>query len=232
MEGSLRLMPNWVTNVAGHTFAWNVFLPAVVLPILFFALMAAYPLFEEYATGDRRHHHILDRPRNAPARTAIGAAVIAMAVDLQLAGGDDVISQHFDIPLFALVWALRGGFFVLPAVAFVLTRWACLALQQRDERTLAAGLATGPITRFPSGSYAPVTKPVPDEDRAVIEAHPAGRLIAPTPRHIIPLPTPRRVRAQVRARLNHFYTRYQLETPTGEDGQGRIEDPREAEKSS
>jgi hypothetical protein len=28
----------------------------------------------------------------------------------------------------------------------------------------------------------------------------------------------------VRARLNHFYTRYQRETLSGEDGQGRIED--------
>jgi ubiquinol-cytochrome c reductase cytochrome b subunit len=59
----------------------------------------------------------------------------------------------------------------------------------------------------------------------VLEAHRAERLIAPTPRHILPLPTPGRVRAQVRARLNHFYTRYQLETPSGENGQGRIEDP-------
>jgi ubiquinol-cytochrome c reductase cytochrome b subunit len=64
----------------------------------------------------------------------------------------------------------------------------------------------------------------------VLAAHRAGRLMAPTPRHIIPLPTPGRVRAQVRARLNHFYTRYQLETSGGEDGQGRIEDPSQASK--
>jgi ubiquinol-cytochrome c reductase cytochrome b subunit len=59
----------------------------------------------------------------------------------------------------------------------------------------------------------------------MLEAHRAERLIAPTPRHIIPLPTPGRVREQVRTRLNHFYTRYQLETPSGEDGQGRMENP-------
>ena len=31
----------------------------------------------------------------------------------------------------------------------------------------------------------------------------------------MPLPTPRRIRAQIRARLNHFYTLDRLETPYG-----------------
>jgi ubiquinol-cytochrome c reductase cytochrome b subunit len=225
LEGSLRLMPNWVTNVAGHTIAWNVFLPAVLLPIMFFILMALYPLFEEVATGDRRHHHICDRPRNVPTRTALGAAIIAMAIDLQLAGGDDVITNYFRLSLFAVVWFFRVGFFVFPAVTFVIAKYWCLALQRRDEQRLAAGLETGLITQLRDGTFVPVAKPVPPERRAVLEAHRAERLIAPTPRHILPLPTPGRVRAQVRARLNHFYTRYQLETPSGENGQGRIEDP-------
>jgi ubiquinol-cytochrome c reductase cytochrome b subunit len=66
MEGSLRITPNWVSDVGGHTFAWNVFLPAVLLPLGFFLLAGFYPVFEEWVTGDLRHHQILDRPRNAP----------------------------------------------------------------------------------------------------------------------------------------------------------------------
>ena len=38
-------------------------------------------------------------------------------------------------------------------------------------------------------------------------------MLRPTPRHLIPLPTPRRITAQVRARLNHFYVRTRLENP-------------------
>ena len=48
-----------------------------------------------------------------------------------------------------------------------------------------------------------------------MEAHRPGQLIAPIPRHLIPLPTPRRVRAQVRARLNRLYTIDRLETRYG-----------------
>ena len=230
LEGGLRLMPNWETNVGGYTIVWNIFLPAVALPAVFFLALAVYPFFEQYVTGDLRHHHILDRPRNVPARTALGAAVIAMAVDMQLAGGDDIISYYFGIPLYLLVWVLRVGFFALPLLTFFVTRWVCLALQQRDQVTVRTGVPTGIITELPEGGYAAVTRPLPDDELAVREAARAERLIAPTPRHIIPLPTPRRVSAQVLARLNHFYTRYQLETSTNGDGQGRRENAAAAQR--
>ena len=230
LEGGLRLMPNWETNADGYTIAWNIFLPAVALPALFFLALAMYPFFEQHVTGDLRHHHILDRPRNVPARTALGAAVISMAVDLQLAGGDDVISYFFGIPLYLLVWVLRAGFFAMPLLTFFVTRWACLALQQRDQVTVRTGVPTGIITELPEGGYAAVTRPLADDELAVREAARAERLIAPMPRHIIPLPTPRRVSAQVLARLNHFYTRYQAESSTNGDGQGRREDAATAQQ--
>ncbi len=225
LEGSLRLMPGVVSNVGSRTLVWNVFIPAVLLPALFFLVMYAYPVIEEFATGDRRHHHICDRPRNQPGRTAIGAAVITMGIELEFAGADDVLSQHLRIPLFDLIWFLRVGFFVFPAAAFFIARYWCLALQRRDERTLAAGIETGAITQLPDGSFAAVTRPVPEERRAVLSAHRPDHLVAPTPRHLVPLPTRRRLIAQVRAGLNHFYTRYQLETHSSGDGQGRIGEP-------
>jgi ubiquinol-cytochrome c reductase cytochrome b subunit len=223
VEGSLRMMPNIETTFLGHTFVWNVFLPAVVLPLLFVLLLLVYPFAEQYVTGDVRHHHILDRPRNVPARTALGAAVIAMGVVMLLAGGDDVISYYFSIPLYMLVWFLRIAFFVFPVLTFYITRHMCLAMQQRDRTRLRLGLGTGIIEPLPGGGYAAVTEPVPENQRAIIEAEPADRLVAPIPRHIVPLPTPRRVGAQMLARLNHFYTRYQRENITDGQGQGRHE---------
>jgi ubiquinol-cytochrome c reductase cytochrome b subunit len=229
MEGALRLMPGVVTNVAGHTFAWNVFIPAVLLPLGFFLTAGLYPFFEQFATGDRRYHQVLDRPRNEPTRTAIGAAVIAMGADLQLAGADDVISFQFHMDLFSLAWFFRIGFFVLPPAAFFVTRYACLALQRRDRRAvLRGGVETGLIVSTKDGDFVPQIRVLTDDDLAALETRRPDQLTAAIPRHVIPLPTPRRINAQVRARLNRFYTSYRLEAPSsygqpgepgGQDGQ-------------
>ena len=92
---------------------------------------------------------MLDRPRNAPARTALGAAVITQGGVLLLAGGDDVISMRFGVPFEGLVWFFRVGFFLFPVIAFVLARRMCLALQRRDRRWLARGRPAGIIERLP-----------------------------------------------------------------------------------
>ena len=221
MEGSLRLMPGVETNLAGHTFSWNVFLPAVLLPLGFFLATGLYPFFEQFVTGDRRHHQVLDRPRNEPTRTAIGTAVIAMGIDLLLAGGDDLIALHLKIPLYSLVWFLRIGFFAFPLAAFFITRYACLGLQRRDRRALARGVETGPVLELPGSEFVPQTRDLTEQEQAVLATRRPDELVAPIPWHIIPLPTPRRINAQVKARLNRFYTIYRLETPSsyGQPGQ-------------
>jgi ubiquinol-cytochrome c reductase cytochrome b subunit len=222
LEGSLRMMPGVQSNLAGHTLVWNVFLPAVALPVAFFLVMGCYPFFEQWATGDRRYHLVLDRPRNVPSRTGIGVAIMAMAADIQLAGADDVIGYHLDIPVEYLVWFFRVGFFVLPALGFGVTRHVCLALQRADRRKLREGTSYG-IAVQEERAYTAVSRPVSAEERAVLEARQPEQFLAPTPRHLIPLPTPGRAAAQLRARLNHFYLRTRLETPSaraGLDGHG------------
>jgi ubiquinol-cytochrome c reductase cytochrome b subunit len=214
MEGSLRLMPGVVSNVGGHTFVWNVFIPAVLLPAGFFILAGLYPIFEEWLTGDLRHHQILDRPRNAPNRTALGIAVIAMGGDLLAAGGDDVITNWLNLNLFDVVWFFRIGFFVFPVMAYLIAKHVCLAMQRSDRHRLRAGTEFG-IASQAGGGYTAVSRTISEEQRTRMEAHRPEHLIAPIPRHLIPLPTPRRIRAQIRARLNHFYTLNRLETRYG-----------------
>jgi quinol---cytochrome-c reductase cytochrome b subunit len=212
LEGALRIMPGVQSDVAGHTIVWNAFLPAVALPIAFFLVMGCYPVIEQWATGDRRDHQILDRPRNAPSRTALGVAVIAMALNIQLAAADDVIALHLNIPIEALVWLFRVGFFVFPVAGFLVARHVCLALQRADARKLRQGESYGIAVQ--GRAYAPVSRPLPEETRAIVEARQPVELLRPTPRHLIPLPTPHRMSEQVRARLNHFYVRTRLETPS------------------
>jgi ubiquinol-cytochrome c reductase cytochrome b subunit len=219
LEGTLRMMPGVESNVGGHTFVWSVFIPAVLLPLAFFLVMGAYPFLEQWATGDRRYHIVLDRPRNNPARTGIGAAIMLQAAVIQIAGADDVVALHLDFPLEYLAWVLRVAFFALPVIGFFAARHVCLALQRADRRKLREGTGFGIAAR--QGAYAVVSRPVTEEQRAVMEARQPAELLMPTPRHLIPLPTPRRAAAQVRARLNHFYVRTRLETPSASAGPGQ-----------
>jgi ubiquinol-cytochrome c reductase cytochrome b subunit len=212
--GALRLMPGWETNFLGHTIAWDVFIPGVLLPASFFLLMGGYPMFERWVTGDARYHQVLDRPRNMPARTALGAAILAMATDLQLAGSSDVIALHLNIPLYPVVCTFRAGFFVLPVATFGVTRRVCVSLQRTDRRRLRRGTEFGIAAQRQGTAYTAVSQPVPAEQHAVLETRRPDGLYTPVPRHLIPLPTPRRALAQVRARLNHLYVVSRLETPS------------------
>ncbi|TDD72167.1 cytochrome b [Actinomadura rubrisoli] len=224
LEGALRIMPPLSTTVAGHTVSWNVFVPTVVLPGVFLTCIALYPFLERWATGDDRHHHLLDRPRNAATRTAIGAAVIAWYGNLWAAGGNDVLAYVFGFPLYATTWFFRAGFFVFPFLAFALTRRACLSLQRRDLRTREEGVESGLISLTPEGGFTERHERASDEREAVLRARQPKEIVAPYPRHLIPLPTPGRVRAQVRTRVNRFYLNYQSEAYGGGQGDHSRED--------
>ena len=112
LEGALRIMPAWQWVVFGHTFAFNVFIPALLPLGLVFTGAAFWPFLEQWVTGDRREHHINDRPRNAATRTALGIAVIAFYGILWAEGANDVIADHLNVPLYWITWAARVGIFV------------------------------------------------------------------------------------------------------------------------
>ena len=84
-----------------------------------------------------------------------------------------------------------------------------------------AGTEFGITTLREGKAYAPVARPASGEERAVMEARRPDELFMPIPRHLVPLPTPRRVLAQLRARVNHFYVLSRLETPSAGPHPGR-----------
>src|SRR6266702_3569319 len=77
LEGSLREMVPWEWNVFGHTFSFNVFVPGLLPLGLILTGAALWPFLEQWITGDKREHHVNDRPRNAPTRTATRIAQVA-----------------------------------------------------------------------------------------------------------------------------------------------------------
>ncbi len=168
LEGALRVMPAWQWVVFGHTFAFNVFIPALVPLGLVFTLAALWPFMEQWVTGDRREHHINDRPRNAPARTAIGIAVITFYGVLWAEGANDLIADHLDISLYLTTWFARVAIFVGPVVAYIITKRICLALQRKDRHLLEHGVETGIVRQLPGGEFIEETRPVDEEALAVL----------------------------------------------------------------
>src|SRR5690606_31347410 len=93
-DGMLRLIPPHLeTELWGFTITWYILIPTVIL-VGFLALLAIYPFIEAWITGDKREHHIADRPRNAPTRTAIGAAGVTFYAVMWAAASSDLIATH------------------------------------------------------------------------------------------------------------------------------------------
>ena len=97
------------------------------------------------------------------------AAVTFYAV-LWIEGGNDVIADKLQIPLYTITWIARVMVFVGPTVAFIVTRRICLGLQRKDKELLEHGLETGIIRQLPDGGFIEVHRPVDEEARAVLEA--------------------------------------------------------------
>ncbi|HUP69946.1 MAG TPA: ubiquinol-cytochrome c reductase cytochrome b subunit [Acidimicrobiales bacterium] len=131
LDGALRLMPAWEIRALGFELP-NPFFPGVLLPSITFGLVYLWPFLEARVTGDREAHHLLDRPRDRPLRTALGAATIAFYGVLFLAGGGDVLSTTFGISVNVVFAMFRVLLFVLPAVAAWVTWRLCHELQLRD----------------------------------------------------------------------------------------------------
>ena len=132
IEGALRLFPAWRLHLFGYTIS-ELFLPAVVLPGLTFGLLYVWPFIEARVTGDRGPHHLLDRPRHRPVRTAIGVGALTFYVVLFVAGAQDLVAQKFGVPVPTVVWTLRVLLVALPPLAALLTFQLCHDLTAADH---------------------------------------------------------------------------------------------------
>ncbi|MER7546298.1 ubiquinol-cytochrome c reductase cytochrome b subunit [Spirillospora sp. NPDC127506] len=208
LEGALRIMPAWEINAWGHTVALSVLIPALVVPGLLFTGLAAYPFLERWVTGDDRVHHLLDRPRDVPARTGIGFAGIVFYGTLWLAGGNDVLADRFHISLFWTTWFFRFLIILGPVIAYSVAYRICVGLQRRDLGLATHGLETGIIRQSPDGGFSEVERPLPDEAIAAItdpRPAPAVDLDVPPPIDGIESPRARSASGRLRAALNRRF---------------------------
>ena len=154
-DGALRLLPGWLEfSFLGVTLSLNIALGALVLLPLVYTALGVYPFIEGWVTGDKREHHLLDRPRNAPVRTAIGMAAITAYSVFMFAAGNDIIAIKFGMSINDITVFFRWALFILPPLVFWVTKRICLSLQRRDRDTVLHGRETGTILRSPAGGFA------------------------------------------------------------------------------
>jgi len=158
-DGLIRLWPAWELYLGNYTVP-APFLPFILgLPLLT-GLAAVYPWIEKKLTKDYAHHNLLQRPRDVPVRTALGAMAISYFMVLLLSGGNDIFAMKFDISLNALTWAGRIGMLIIPPIAYFLTYRLCIGLQRADREVLEHGVETGIIKRLPHGEFIEVHQPL------------------------------------------------------------------------
>ena len=153
LDGLVRMAPPLETHAFGHTISWNILIPGLIIPGILFTGMALYPFIESWISGDNREHHLLDRPRNVPNRTALGAMSLSFMIIALANGGNDIIATHFHLTINAIMWFTRFGLFIVPPIVFIITKRICLSLQRADREIVLHGRETGRLVMTPDGEF-------------------------------------------------------------------------------
>ena len=166
LDGAVRLTPGFFEfTLLGFTFSFNILIPALIVPGLITMPMILYPWIEQWATGDRREHHLLDRPRNVATRTGLGVMAITFYLLLLISGGNDIIASQLHLSINDITNTLRLLVFVAPPLAFMVAKRMCLGLQRKDREKVLHGRETGTIYRTETGEFFEVHAPLDEYSR-------------------------------------------------------------------
>jgi quinol---cytochrome-c reductase cytochrome b subunit len=155
--GALRLMPNWELVIAGRTVIPNPFWGGAAFPLFVFGVLFTWPSIERKLIRDGRRHDLLDRPRDRPTRTAIGAGFLSWVVIVFAVGSTDRIFYRMGISYTTQIHVWRVGIWIVPILAFFLTRSACRSLQRSGAHPLRAW--QGEVVRHrPDGAVEVISK--------------------------------------------------------------------------
>jgi ubiquinol-cytochrome c reductase cytochrome b subunit len=131
--GALRMVPSFDVVIGNRTLVPNPFWGGALFPLVVFGAILVWPWLERRVTRDRAVHNALDRPRDAPWRTAIGAGFLTWVFLIFFAGAADRIYVFLGISYVSQIWAFRGLVIALPIVVMLVTRKVCLALQRAER---------------------------------------------------------------------------------------------------
>jgi ubiquinol-cytochrome c reductase cytochrome b subunit len=131
--GALRLVPHFDVVIGGRTIVPNPFWGGALFPLIVLIVLALTPWAERRLTGDRRYHNVLDRPRDAPGRTAFGAGFLTWVFLVFVSGSADRAYVFFNLDYVGQIWFYRIASLVAPFVVFFITRRVCRELQRAEQ---------------------------------------------------------------------------------------------------
>jgi ubiquinol-cytochrome c reductase cytochrome b subunit len=171
--GALRLVPGFDIHFLGHTWVPNPFWGGVVFPGVVFTTLYAWPWAERKIAGDRIRHDLLDRPRDKPWRTALGAAFFSWVFIIFVAGAADRILVSVGFGYQGQVWFFRVAALVVPFIVFLVTRRICEELKATDTHPLRS-FAGGAVRRSAAGGFEEIS-PAAVADESERKPSPAGK---------------------------------------------------------
>ena len=171
LDGALRIMPAWEFTGFGHTIPFNVFLPTILFPGLTFTLFWVWPFVAAKISGDRAEHNLLDRPRDRPIHTAVGAAVLAFYFTLFGASSTDVLANFFRVSLNNVLWFFRIATAVIPIIVG-LTTWR-ICVEMSGVTGVGKRKHAMVMTRSASGGYSTIpAEPRPGDELDELDPEP------------------------------------------------------------
>jgi ubiquinol-cytochrome c reductase cytochrome b subunit len=154
--GALRMMPNFEPHLFGHVIAGNPFFGGALFPTVVFGVLFAWPWLEQrFITRDTRRHDLLDRPRDNPARTAIGAGFFTWVFMVFAAGSADRLLVSVGFSYTGQIWFFRFATFILPFVVGLIALRVTRELRTSGRHPLRAWSGAR-VRRTEAGGYAVV----------------------------------------------------------------------------
>ena len=141
--GGLRLVPGFDVVIGNYTLVPNPFWGGVLYPTIVIGFLYFWPWLERRLTGDTAYHNVLDRPRDAPGRTAIGVFFVTWVLIVFVAGSADRVDVLLGISYTTQIWVYRVLAIVGPFVCAAIAYRVCKELQagERVERQRRAAEA-------------------------------------------------------------------------------------------
>jgi len=130
--GGMRLVPHFDVTIGDYTIVPNPFWGGALFPLVVLVVLAAWPWAERRLTGDYRLHNLLDRPRDAPLRTGLGAGFLSWVFLVFISGSADRMTVLFGLPYEHLLKAFTVAVLVVPFFAFLVVWRSCVELGRTD----------------------------------------------------------------------------------------------------
>jgi ubiquinol-cytochrome c reductase cytochrome b subunit len=127
--GALRLVPGFDVVIGDYTLVANPFWGGVLFPLIVIGFLYFWPWFERRLSGDLAYHNLLDRPRDAPLRTAVGFGMVIWVILVFVAGSSDRVTVLFGLSYTGQIWFYRVASIVGPIAGALIAYRVCRELQ-------------------------------------------------------------------------------------------------------